>query len=157
MKAWRGDWAERIRQRVVERGYTSVSAFAAAHPVATFIDLALLLGDDVAAIQLEDLMLKEAYSLKNAQALGDFARCALVRIFRLCAPEGWSDVDTFPRIHAVASWTTALGDEYEQESDRVWARLESLSPPAGWLPSGPEDPLLVEAFRGVEFPWRPRK
>jgi len=30
-------------------------------------------------------------------------------------------------------------------------RLEREDLPLGWLPDGPEDPLLVAAFQGVRF------
>src|SRR4051794_22116069 len=46
--AWSGDWRVRLRERIRDRGYDSVTAFAEERPTVSFADLADELGQDIA-------------------------------------------------------------------------------------------------------------
>ena len=48
-----------------------------------------------------------------------------------------------------ADWMTLLREyepNIEDRADAVWAALRDLSPPTGWHPIGPDDPIIVAAF-----------
>jgi len=50
---WQGNWVARLCERVRERGYDSLTAFAEARPTASLVTLAEELGpDDVAGVQV---------------------------------------------------------------------------------------------------------
>jgi hypothetical protein len=56
--------------------------------------------------------------------------------------------------HAMADWITImgiLGEGCGEQARQVADRLERAELPLGWLPDGPDDPLLVAAFQGVHF------
>src|SRR5690606_12793156 len=86
-RAWHGDWYERVKQRVKERGFDTATAFADSQPRASLLDLADELGkDDVAASQLEKVLIDEA------EESGTIERCArslLVRRLHAKLAEGW--------------------------------------------------------------------
>jgi hypothetical protein len=145
---WRGDWAGRVRQRVREKGFPDANAFGEAFPVASFLTLADMLGEDVAAAQLETVMKGDA---SLALTFDRFARSALVRHLHEYLPDGWGS-DDMGRASAYAHWGGSLEDTFDPERDAAWDRLEALPPPPGWLPAGPDDPILLEAFRGITFP-----
>ncbi len=81
--AWQGNWAKRIYRYVEERGFESVTDFAAHYPLFSTIDLADLLGEDVAGVQLESLWYMEA---ARHGALHWFVRDLLVRQLHECMP-----------------------------------------------------------------------
>jgi hypothetical protein len=149
-RAWRGDWYERLKERVKSHGFTTATAFTDAEPTASLLTLAKQLARerDVAALQLQLLLLDEA------DATGTVERCArdfLVREFHETLPEGWhtewDDDAAFRRSGVYSSWCTALPDRYEQCCDRIWEDIRAATLPEGWLPAGPDDPILVEIFR----------
>lgn len=50
---------------------------------------------------------------------------------------------------AYAFWIVQLqfrDPAVESRADAVWNALKALSPPIGWRPSGPNDPIIVQAF-----------
>jgi hypothetical protein len=148
---WLGDWVTRIYHRVRAQGFDSVTAFANANPKATLLELAAQLGADVAAIQLEGVLHSEAEA-KGAPE--QFARDLLVRNIRHHLPVGWiaGKASEFARAGAYASWAAAVeGLIGEAASDAIWDALEDSSIPTGWLPSGPDDPIIERAFAGVRF------
>ena len=150
-QTWRGDWIDRVYQRVRARGFDSVTAFADTRPTATLLELAAELGDDVAAIQLEGILYSEA---ERGGTFDRFARGLLVRCIWKWMPAGWNtgeDVE-MQRADVYADWSVVvrrlLG---EARSDAIWDGFEDSSIPTGWLPSGPDDPIIERAFAGVRF------
>jgi hypothetical protein len=150
--AWRGDWRQRLSELLQTRGFTSVSQFADVHPLRSLVQLADDLGGgDVAAVQLETVLLDEARSTGTTERR---ARDLLAR--RLATLSG--------------GWPgPAAGRTREQESQVMaalsgWvpktlpglttahivaigvALLRSTELPAGWRPTGPDDPVIVEVF-----------
>jgi hypothetical protein len=142
MSAWQGDWYRRVTDRLRERGYGSATEYVKARPTADFIELAHGLGEDVAAVQLKDVMHDEAGD--DPQALREFAREVLTRsIFRIM-PSGWGDDGEIAR--AYGKWAGYLGDRYDVATNLVFDALCALAPNS-WRPTGPDDPLLLEAFK----------
>jgi hypothetical protein len=150
--AWIGNWYERIKQRVRERGFATATEFADTQPTASLLDLADQLGkDDVAAAQLEKVLLHEA---GEADAMEQCAKSLLVRRFHEKLPEGWQQEwddsplgSNFRRAGVYGSWCAALPDRYEQIGDAIWDAICAASIPEGWLPASPDDPVLVEIFQ----------
>jgi hypothetical protein len=54
-------------------------------------------------------------------------------------------------VSVYATWRGRLGEGYEAETDRVFDALERIAP-VGWVPSGPDDPIIAQAFREGGFP-----
>ena len=60
-RSWQGNWKARLYERVRERGYDSLTAFAEARPTASLVALAEELGkDDVAGVQVFSGLVAEA-------------------------------------------------------------------------------------------------
>jgi hypothetical protein len=152
--AWRGDWQERLYTLIRERGFSSVTAYVDSQPGATLLELADGLGSgNVAAVQLEWRLIAEA------EASGAMERCArslLARALRGALPEGWQrewkdvpgDPSTpfFRKVGALCSLTASLPDAYEQATERIRDGLDAANIPAGWLPEGADDAILVDVF-----------
>jgi hypothetical protein len=104
------------------------------------------LGDDVAAFQLEWMHFEEGKNDIRRLAMDSLARDVKSHL-----PAGWrhgtkGDFDT---AGAYADWVVRLEQqqpEIKPKAKAVWAALEELHPPVGWLPSGPDDPFIVDAF-----------
>lgn len=149
--SWEGNWERRIRDRVGERHFASVTAFAESRPTATLVELADELGaEDVAAVQVEALLRDEA---RETSSIHRFARSMLVREVHHFFPDGWMRGDRveWNRAGVWAKWVSRLGQEQKSAAERVWDSLESHVP-LGWLPSGPDDPIIMQAFTEGGFP-----
>lgn len=148
--AWQGDWVARLYERVKQRGFGSVSSFAASMPRATLFDLADTLGEDVAAIQIERVMYVEA---EDAATIEAFARDMLVRQLRERLPEGWGNGSNFvsEAAGAWAAWKGMLDEAFAPAAVRMWHWLKGADIPTGWLPEGPDDPIIERAFAEVRF------
>lgn len=156
---WRRLWHKRLFALIRERGHSSVSEYIEGNPVASLLDLAEDLGSgNVAAIQLEWLWVAEA------EANDRLERCARSLLARgICQklPEGWHrewpDIPgdpTTPRyrqISAFASMEASIPERYQGAADRVWSALQAADICEGWLPTGGDDPVLVEIF-GCHWP-----
>jgi len=153
--AWRGNWEERLRVLLQDRGFSSVTAYAASRPEATLVELADELGPgNVAAVQLEWRLIAEA---ETSGTMEQCARSLLARALRRQLPEGWqrewTDVPGDPttpffrKVGALSSLTVALPEAYEQATLRIREALDAADIPQGWLPSGPDDAILVEVFK----------
>ncbi len=148
---WLGDWVSRVYHRVRALGFDSVTAYANAFPTATLLKLATWLGDDIAAIQIEGILYSEAERTGTREQV---ARDLLVRNVHEHLSAGWRNGEQaeFERVQAYASWATAVKGLIGQATcDAIWEALEHSSIPPGWLPEGPEDPVIEQAFAGVRF------
>jgi len=150
--AWRGDWRQRLLDIVQARGYTSVSEFVDAHPVADLVQLADDLGrGDVAAVQIETALVDEARSTGEVERR---ARDLFSR--RLGAlSDGWPGSVTERTADQEARATRALGGWAPHTLPEVTtehvvalakAMLSSTELPCGWRPTGPDDPVVVALF-----------
>jgi hypothetical protein len=143
--AWRGNWRVRLYERVRERGYDSLTAFAEARPTVPFHRLAEELGkDDVAAVQLLGGLHAEA---EHRRSVTRFVRDVLVRELTDAFPDGWptvmDDANRFEVAHALARWSSYTPETHQTRAEQVRASLRTTPPPAGWRPLGPDDELLL--------------
>ena len=150
-KTWAGDWHGRVLERVQQRGFQSVTQYASARPSASLLVLAKELGpDDIAAAQIETLLVEEA--LRN-HTIPHVLRDLLVRELHDALPYGWKvplDDDSRSKVaRALARWETDLQIEHRLSCFNDAMTLEAgqdllnAELPTGWLPEGPDDPVIV--------------
>jgi hypothetical protein len=149
-QTWIGDWRARIRERIHSRGSESVRGFLEHHPAEPYFKVARRLGDDVAAIQLARMQFEEAVDRDEVRqvAMDGFSREIVENLKR-----GWGvgrHAD-FRTAGVYAGWMALL--EFRADAphlrpmgDAVWNSLKEIQPPQGWLPSGPNDPIIQAAF-----------
>lgn len=154
----RPSWQERLRELLGTHGYTSLSRYADANPLASLDALADALGiSDVGAVQLEGELLREAVQERQVERR---ARDLLSR--KLASlPGGWPGPSKARNaheetrcMHALASWFP-IGFAAEYQVSIIKVALELLSDvdlAKGWKPTGPNDSLLVKLF---EKHWQP--
>lgn len=147
---WHGDWEARIYERVRSRGFDTVTGFVEASPRAPMHELADELGaDDVAAAQVIALMRAEA---ERTNTVERFARSLLVHKLWECVPKGWridpsDEFDfTFEAASALGSTIASLPESAQDFGSKVAAIMMAAELPVGWLPDGPDDPILVGLF-----------
>ncbi len=143
-RSWRGNWVARLYQRVRERGYDSVTAFAEARPTATLVELAHELGQgDVAGVQVFEALVEEA---ERGHYITRLVRGQLVRELWRCLPDGWPvalvDPDRFKVAKALGAWTSFTPVTHRERAEQVSRAPFATSPPPGWRPRGPDDELL---------------
>ncbi|ATB40318.1 hypothetical protein CYFUS_005767 [Cystobacter fuscus] len=143
--SWRGNWKGRMYERVRERGYDSLTAFANARPTASLVALAEELGeDDVAGMQVLSELLAEAEQRKR---IARFVRDMLVRELSECLPNGWpavlDDASRFKVAKALGSWIADTPETHKERVRQVRTALLATPPPPGWHPLGPDDELLL--------------
>jgi glycine/D-amino acid oxidase-like deaminating enzyme len=144
-QAWRGNWRVRLYERVRERGYDSLTAFANARPTASLVALAEELGqEDVVGVQVLSGLLAEAEQRKQVTR---FVRDVLVRELSECLPNGWpavlDDANRFKVAKALGSWIADTPETHKERVRQVRTALLATPPPPGWRPLGPDDELLL--------------
>lgn len=142
--AWQGNVKARLYERVRERGYDSLTAFAAARPAVPLHLLAEELGkDDVAGVQVLSGLLAEAEQRKQVTR---FVRDVFTRLWSQSVPDGWpavmDDANRFKVAEALGSWSAYTPETHEKRVEQARAALRASPPPAGWRPLGPDDELL---------------
>ncbi|MFY0565049.1 NUDIX hydrolase [Archangium lansingense] len=142
--AWQGHWKVRLYERVRERGFTSLTAFAEARPAVPLYLLAEELGkDDVAGVQVLSGLLAEA---ERSHRVTRFERDVLVRQLSQSLPEGWpavmDDANRFKVAKALARWIGYTPEAHQDRARQIMAALLATPPPPGWRPLGPDDELL---------------
>ena len=146
---WHGDWGSRIKARIADLGFPSARSFADAHISLSYIDLAIILGDDVAAVQVESVLHDEAI---DQSELTYFSRSSLVRRLNQALPKGWglgARAD-FKAASAFANWTASLPDAHQERCRRIFKRIQDEAS-KGWRPGSPSDPIISSAFQGESF------
>jgi hypothetical protein len=143
-RSWQGNWKVRLYERLHERGYDSLTAFAEARPTASLVALAEELGkDDIAAVQVFSALLAEAERNKQLTRL---VRGQLVRELCECLPNGWpavlDDTNRFKVAKALGFWSAYTPETHQKRVDQVGDALLAKPPPPGWRPLGPDDELL---------------
>lgn len=142
--AWRGNISARLYERVRERGYDSLTAFAEARPTASLVELAEELGkDDVAGVQVFGALVDEA---ERNHRLTRLVRGQLVRELWECLPDGWpavmDDANRFKVAKALGSWFAYTPETHQERVDQASTALFATPPLPGWRPLGPDDELL---------------
>ncbi|PTL75953.1 NUDIX hydrolase [Vitiosangium sp. GDMCC 1.1324] len=143
-RAWQGNIKARLYERVRERGYDSLTAFAEARPAVPLYLLAEELGkDDVAAVQVLSGLLAEAEQRKQVTR---FVRDVLVRELSESLPSGWpavlDDTNRGEVAMAFGTWTAYTPVTHKERVRQARAALWASQPPPGWRPLGPDDELL---------------
>lgn len=144
-RSWQVNWKVRLYERVRERGYSSLTAFAEARPTASLVALAEELGgDDVNAVQVFSGLVAEAE--RNHQ-LTRLVRGQFVRELYQSLPEGWptemDDATRFKVAKALGLWTSFTPETHKERVRQARAALRASPPPPGWRPLGPDDELLL--------------
>ena len=145
-RIWSGDWHGRILERVRQRGFETVTQYASERAGVSLLLLADELGsDDVAAAQIRAVLVDEAIRTNTIpRALRDL----LVRELRQALPEGWryplDDESRSEVAGALVDWEVELKDHLDHESTFTAGQdFMSAELPAGWLPEGPDDPVIL--------------
>jgi hypothetical protein len=143
-RAWQGNVKARLYERVRDRGYDSLTAFAKARPAVPLYLLAEELGkDDVAAVQVLSGLLAEA---EQCNQVTRFVRDVLVRELSESLPDGWPAVlDDATRgevAMALGTWTAYTPTTHKERVSKAGDALLATPPPPGWRPLGPDDELL---------------
>jgi hypothetical protein len=151
-RAWEGNVKARLYERVRERGYDSLTAFANARPTASLVTLAEELGkDDVAGVQVLSGLLAEAEQRKQVTR---FVRDVLVRMLSQSLPDGWpavlDDANRFKVAKAIGAWSAYTPETHEKHVKQARAALRATPPPPGWRPLGPDDELLLSLLPDEE-------
>jgi hypothetical protein len=144
-RSWEGNWKVRLYERVRERGYESLTAFADARPMASLLALAEELGeDDINAVQVFSGLVAEA---ERSHQLARLARGQFVREFSEGLPDGWpgvlDDASRFEVAKALSAWIAFTPETHKERARQVSAALLATPPPPGWRPLGPDDELLL--------------
>jgi hypothetical protein len=144
-RSWEGNVKVRLYERVRERGYDSLTAFAEARPTASLVALAEELGpDDVAGVQVFSGLVAEAERNNRVTRL---VRGQLVRELCDCLPDGWpavlDDPNRFDVAHALGAWIAFTPETHQERARKVSDALLATPPPPGWRPLGPDDELLL--------------
>ncbi|MFP2906948.1 NUDIX hydrolase [Pyxidicoccus sp. 3LFB2] len=143
-RSWQGNWKARLYERVRERGYDSLTAFAEARPAVPLMALAEELGkDDVAGVQLLSGLLAEA---EQRRQVTRFVRDVLVRELSEDFSHGWPAVlDGEARMDValvLGRWSSYAPETHKERVRQAGDALLAHPPPPGWRPLGPDDALL---------------
>lgn len=142
---WEGNWKARMYERVRERGYDSLTAFANARPAVPLYALAEELGkDDIAGVQVLGGLHAEAETRRQVTR---FVRDVLVRLLAQSLPDGWpailDDTNRFKVAKALGSWSAYTPETHKEQVDLAGDALLDNPPPPGWRPLGPDDAVLL--------------
>ncbi len=168
--AWTGNWQARALTGLNSRGYASILDYLRDNPAKPYLAVAEELGPDIVAMHLVRMEFEDA---EREGHLRWAAMDCLARELREVFPNGWGKVHKPPKRSPIANERQDEIDETDEERIQfqkakaigiwvamvgqvptnakpclraVWAALQELCPPVGWLPQGPDDPLIVGAF-----------
>jgi hypothetical protein len=145
-KIWSGDWHARILERVRKLGFKTVTAYAADRIGISLVNLAEELGNhDVAGVQVMRMLIEEAV---HSHTVPCALRDLVVRWLREVLPHGWRhplDEDARVRVAgALSRWATELQPHLDRTlTIKASKELLDTELPMGWLPEGPDDPVIV--------------
>jgi hypothetical protein len=147
---WKGNWSQRIHRALRERGFETASEFLERFPGESYLTVVNRIAPWVAAMQLINLQMREA---RTAGTLRAAAMDGCARNLNDRLPEGWMESSNAESslAGALAGVSASLtvdaeSPELARRLDGVYKALRSLCPPVGWRPSGPDDPIIREAF-----------
>jgi hypothetical protein len=143
-RSWEGNWPARLYERVRERGYPSLTAFADAYPILPIVELAEELGgEDLNAVQVFRGLVDEA---ERNHRLARLVRGQFVRELYESFPDGWpavlDDANRSKTAMLLASWNAWTPITHRERAEQAAKVLLASPPPPGWRPLGPDDELL---------------
>jgi hypothetical protein len=145
-ETWSGDWHSRVLERVRQLGFETVTQYADKRPGVSLPVLAEELGPgDVAATQIRSILVEEAIRTHTVPRV---LRDLLVRELRQGLPQGWKyppdDRSHSMVVRTLGRWELELKDHLDDKATLVAGReLMNAELPTGWLPGGPDDPVIV--------------
>ena len=150
-EAWQPGWQARILYHSQLHGFSSLSELLASRPGVPYEDITSLFQTAVAPIQLVRLQLEEAGWQGGIRPA---AMDVLPRVINRAFPEGWRNGENpeFRRASAFSAFMTHIvfdakgTKQMEAAAQQVCDELIKIDPPIGWRPSGPNDPLIQQAF-----------
>jgi hypothetical protein len=142
-EAWHGNWQTRLANELAERGM-SLREFVAFTQCSTYAEICDRLTGSYAPVQM---MMALRVEYVEAGEINQFVVDSLFRhlVDYMRQAASTRSVRESRAAAAFAAWETALGAENEQAADSVWNRLRDRVL-EGWIPSGPEDQVLVDAI-----------
>ena len=151
-RSWQGHWKVRLYERVRERGYTSLTAFAEARPTVSLLALADELGEeDINAVQVFSGLVAEA---ERSHQVTRLVRGQFVRELSEYLPNGWpsvlDDATRFKVAKALSLWSSFTPETHQTRVDEAGNALLATPPLAGWRPLGPDDELLLSLLPDEE-------
>ncbi len=153
-RVWTSDWKRKVYIRLCAAEADSVTEWLSRYPGVPYLELADVLGADVAAIQIEMLHMEEAIQRRDLRSA---AIDSLIRDFSEYLPNGWKEQPDgdFDTASVYATWATRItqaDSRLEEITLKVWRHLKQMSPPKGWMPEGLDDRLINAAF---DAQWHP--
>ena len=150
-EAWQTGWQARVQYDAKLHGFSSISELLATRPGVPYEEVTSLFQTAVAPIQLVRLQLDEA---GWAGSICAAAMDILPREINRAFPNGWQKGENpdFRRASAFSAFMTDIvfdgkaTKDMEAAAQKVCEELVRIAPPVGWRPSGPNDPLIQEAF-----------
>jgi hypothetical protein len=150
-EAWQTGWQARVQYDAQLHGFSSITELLASRPGVPYEDVVSLFQTPVAPIQIVRLQLEEA---GWEGGIRPAAMDVLPRVINRAFPEGWQNGENpdFRRASAFSAFMTGIvfdakaTKEMETKAQQVCDELVKIVPPVGWRPSGPNDPLIQQAF-----------
>jgi len=149
---WIGDWKVRLQEKLSFLGFSNLEDFLHANQGLGYVSLAKMLGDaNLAAMQLYSEQIRRGCQTGNERFV---AMDCLVRFLSEYIPRGWKKGQHFEHrsASAFASWSTSItaiansDTNIELKLKLVFAQLDAMPIPVGWLPKDNSDNFITEAF-----------
>lgn len=148
---WAQDWPDNVVLTAQSIGYRDLTHLLNSMPAKPYAKVVLALNDQFAPAQIVSVQYGEAH---KAGTVRNAARDALCRHIVKRFPDGWhvGEKAEWQAIRAISSWSSealATGNckEFESRFDNIGDHLlKDACPPKGWIPTGPDDPVITEAF-----------
>ena len=141
-----GNWKVRLYERVRERGYDSLTAFAEARPTASLVAAGR---GAWARTTSPGCRCSAGCSPRRSGVSRSRALCAMCLCANCleCLPNGWpavlDDANRFKVAMALGSWFAYTPETHEERVEQARRALLATPPPPGWRPLGPDDELLL--------------
>ena len=152
---WHPDWQNGVVRAAQAKGFNTLISFLASMPNRPYADVAAALGGHIAPIQIVSVQYQEA---RSPDALRDAAKDALCRNIVEKLPQGFGTGEdaAFKWVLALTSWGSELQVTGGHPELRPTIRRiqDKLKPAQGWLPLGPDDPVIAQVF---DTYWPPRR
>ena len=152
---WSSSWLSRLRELLSDAGFESVSALLASIPGRPYREVARVLDESVAPIQLIAAAYAEA---KTEGTVREIAQDGLCRNIVEKCESGWGVGENaeWKTIKALSGWcsevvTTGDNPNLDTIVSRIARRIREMEIPTGWIPQDSSDPIIEQVFGEI---WR---